>query len=68
MVRDARGGAPLSFTVYYASDIHGSDRLWRKFVNAGRFYGADVLIMGGDITGKAVVPMIRHNGGVRVPS
>jgi Icc-related predicted phosphoesterase len=67
VVRDAGGGAALSFTVYYASDIHGSDRLWRKFVNAGTFYGADVLVMGGDITGKAVVPMIRHDGGVRVP-
>lgn len=57
----------MSFTVYYASDIHGSDRLWRKFINAGKFYGADVLVMGGDVTGKAVVPMIRHNGGLRVP-
>ena len=44
----------MSLTLYYASDIHGSDRLWRKFVNAGRFYGADVLVMGGDLAGKAV--------------
>ncbi|MGB9184160.1 MAG: hypothetical protein WCB67_08835 [Solirubrobacteraceae bacterium] len=57
----------MSFTVYYASDIHGSDRLWRKFVNAGKFYDADVLVMGGDITGKAVVPLIQANGGLRVP-
>jgi Icc-related predicted phosphoesterase len=57
----------VSFTVYYASDIHGSDRLWRKFINAGKFYGADVLVMGGDITGKAVVPIIRSNGHLRVP-
>jgi Icc-related predicted phosphoesterase len=56
----------LSFTVYYASDIHGSDRLWRKFVNAGKFYDADVLVMGGDITGKAVVPIVRSSGGLRV--
>ncbi|MGI8714681.1 MAG: metallophosphoesterase family protein [Solirubrobacteraceae bacterium] len=57
----------MSFTVYYASDIHGSDRLWRKFVNAGRFYSADVLVMGGDITGKAVVPIIRSGDGLRAP-
>lgn len=57
----------MSFTVYYASDIHGSDRLWRKFINAGRFYEADVLVMGGDITGKAVVPLIRSDAGVRAP-
>lgn len=53
----------MSLTLYYASDIHGSDRLWRKFVNAGTFYGADVLVMGGDVTGKAVVPIVGRNGG-----
>ncbi len=53
----------MSLTLFYASDIHGSDVLWRKFVNAGRFYGADVLVMGGDIAGKAVVPVVRRNGG-----
>ncbi len=53
----------MSLTLFYASDIHGSDVLWRKFVNAGRFYGADVLVMGGDITGKAVVPIVRRDGG-----
>lgn len=57
----------MSFTVYYASDIHGSDRLWRKFVNAGRFYDADVLVMGGDITGKAVVPILRTPDGLCAP-
>lgn len=57
----------MSFTVYYASDIHGSDRLWRKFINAGKFYQADVLVMGGDITGKAVVPIIKDSSGLRVP-
>lgn len=53
----------MSVTVYYASDIHGSDRLWRKFVNAGAFYGADVIVMGGDLAGKAVLPIVRRNGG-----
>jgi uncharacterized protein len=53
----------MSLTLFYASDIHGSDVLWRKFVNAGRFYEADVLVMGGDITGKAVVPVVAHDGG-----
>jgi Icc-related predicted phosphoesterase len=53
----------MSFQLYYASDIHGSDLLWRKFVNAGRFYEVDVLVMGGDITGKAVVPIVKGAGG-----
>lgn len=48
--------------IYYASDIHGSERLWRKFLNAPRIYDVSVLIMGGDITGKAIVPIVRRNG------
>jgi Icc-related predicted phosphoesterase len=50
------------FTIYYASDIHGSELLWRKFLNAGPFYGAKVVIMGGDLTGKGIVPLIDVDG------
>jgi Icc-related predicted phosphoesterase len=49
--------------VFFATDIHGSDVCWRKFLNAGAFHKADVLIMGGDMTGKAMVPIVRQNGG-----
>jgi uncharacterized protein len=45
--------------LYYASDIHGSDLLWRKFLGAAKFYAADALVMGGDLCGKAVVPVQR---------
>jgi len=48
--------------LFFATDIHGSDICWSKFLNAGKFYGVDVLILGGDMTGKAVVPFI-HQGG-----
>ena len=48
--------------LFFATDIHGSDICWSKFLNAGKFYEADVLILGGDMTGKAVVPAI-HQGG-----
>ena len=48
--------------LFFATDIHGSDICWSKFLNAGKFYDADVLILGGDMTGKAVVPLI-HQGG-----
>lgn len=51
----------MSFKSFYASDIHGSDMLWRKFINAAAFYGVEVLIMGGDIAGKAVIPIVRRN-------
>jgi Icc-related predicted phosphoesterase len=48
--------------VFFATDIHGSDVCWRKFLNAGSFHRADVLIMGGDMTGKAMVPIVGSNG------
>jgi uncharacterized protein len=44
--------------LYYASDVHGSEQCWRKFLGAGRFYGVQALVMGGDLTGKAIVPII----------
>jgi Icc-related predicted phosphoesterase len=34
-----------------------------KFINAAKFYQANVLILGGDITGKALVPIVRKSGG-----
>ena len=46
------------FKVFYVTDIHGSEICWRKFLNAGTFYQADVVIVGGDITGKAMVPRL----------
>jgi len=49
--------------IYFATDLHGSERTFRKFINAGKFYGADVLIMGGDILGKLAVPIIREGNG-----
>ena len=49
--------------LFFATDIHGSDRCFRKFLNAGKFYEADVLLMGGDITGKMLVPLVEIGGG-----
>ncbi len=53
----------MTRNLYYASDIHGSDVCWRKFLNAAKFYGADLLVMGGDVSGKAVVPVVAAPGG-----
>jgi uncharacterized protein len=50
---------PKELRLFYASDIHGSERCFSKFLNAGKFYRAQVLIMGGDITGKVIVPLVR---------
>ena len=48
--------------VFFVSDIHGSETCFRKLVNAGKFYGADLLIMGGDLAGKELVPIVARNG------
>ena len=48
--------------VFFATDLHGSEVCWKKFLNAAKFYGVDVLICGGDMTGKAIVPIVSENG------
>jgi len=48
--------------VFFATDIHGSEICWRKFLNAAAFYKADLVILGGDVTGKVMVPITAHNG------
>jgi uncharacterized protein len=45
--------------LFFATDIHGSETCWRKFLNSGRHYEADVIVLGGDMTGKALVPVIQ---------
>jgi Icc-related predicted phosphoesterase len=52
--------------IFFATDLHGSEMCWRKFLNAAKFYDADVLICGGDMTGKAIVPIVEENGGYTV--
>ena len=49
--------------LFFATDVHGSEICWKKFINAGKFYDAQVLILGGDMTGKAIVPIIAQGGG-----
>ena len=44
-------------TIFYVADIHGSDVCFRKWLNAAAFYGADVLVIGGDLTGKVLLPI-----------
>ena len=58
--------AASTLDLYYASDVHGSEQCWRKFLGAGRFYGVQALIMGGDLTGKAIVPITVDGPSFRV--
>jgi Icc-related predicted phosphoesterase len=55
--------AKKSTHLFFATDVHGSERTFRKFINAGKFYKADVLVMGGDIIGKMAIPIIREGNG-----
>lgn len=49
--------------LFYAGDVHGSRVCWKKFINAAAHYPADVLVMGGDLTGKGLVPIVRKGDG-----
>lgn len=54
-----------SVRLYVVSDIHASEKAWRKMLNAARtrFYKADAVLYAGDLTGKAMVPVVRHDDG-----
>ena len=49
--------------LFFATDLHASERTYRKFLNAGKFYDVNVLVMGGDITGKLLIPIIKEKNG-----
>jgi Icc-related predicted phosphoesterase len=51
---------PKPFRLYICSDIHASERAWRKLLNATRsnVYKADAVLIAGDLTGKALVPIV----------
>ena len=49
--------------LYFATDLHGSDKCFRKFVNAGEAYSADALVLGGDVAGKAIQGITRGPNG-----
>ena len=48
--------------IFFATDIHGSERCFRKFIAAANTYDADALVLGGDIAGKGLVPIRADNG------
>ena len=52
--------------IFFTSDVHGSEVCFMKFLNSAKFYQADVLILGGDITGKMIVPIVHQPDGTAV--
>jgi len=56
------GRKKYDFTkLFFATDVHGSDRTFRKFVNAGAMYKVDAMVLGGDVTGKLLIPIIQDD-------
>ena len=49
--------------IYFCSDVHASRKCWKKFLASAKFYNADMIIVGGDITGKFIVPIVQQPGG-----
>jgi uncharacterized protein len=50
--------------IFFTTDIHGSERCWRKVVNAGAFYNVDEVILGGDIVGNGVQVIVQERPNV----
>lgn len=44
--------------LFFATDVHGSEICWKKFISSAKFYEVDTIILGGDMTGKAIIPII----------
>jgi Icc-related predicted phosphoesterase len=53
----------MNTRIFYTGDVHGSERCFRKFLNAAAFYDVSVIILGGDITGKVMTPVIEYKPG-----
>jgi Icc-related predicted phosphoesterase len=49
--------------LYFATDVHGSETCFRKFLNGAAVYGPDVMVLGGDIAGKAIQAIDAVGGG-----
>jgi Icc-related predicted phosphoesterase len=56
-------GVLSAVRVFFATDVHGSETCWRKFLRCHEFYDADVVVLGGDMTGKSLVPIVGNGAG-----
>jgi len=61
--RKKKNGGGEKLTIFFATDLHGSAVCFKKFINGAKFYGANALVMGGDLTGKAVIPITEQPDG-----
>ncbi len=61
-MRGRKAARQRALRIFFATDVHGSDRCFRKFLAAAKVYEANVLLLGGDIAGKGLVPIQARNG------
>src|SRR3989337_1344797 len=47
--------------ILFATDMHGSEGVWRKFLNASAMLKVHATICGGDLTGKMIVPVVEQS-------
>ena len=60
-----RGPKEPVVTIFYVTDLHGSQVAYRKFLNAAQAYGVKALICGGDVAGKQMYPIVPDASGVK---
>ena len=46
--------------IFFTTDVHGSTVVFKKFINSAKFYEAQVIILGGDMVGKMIVPIVEQ--------
>jgi uncharacterized protein len=50
-------------SIFFVADLHGSEPVLNKVINSAKFYGVDTIVIGGDITGKLLIPIVDVGGG-----
>jgi hypothetical protein len=61
--RDPGNGSGEETRLFFATDLHGSEICFRKLLSTPRVYSAETIIMGGDCTGKMLIPIVATAGG-----
>jgi Icc-related predicted phosphoesterase len=49
--------------IFFAVDVHGATSVWKKWIKVLDLYQIDVLMLCGDLTGKALVPIVQQGDG-----
>jgi Icc-related predicted phosphoesterase len=56
-------GGKKNTRIFYTTDVHGSTVVFKKFINSAKFYEAQIIVLGGDLVGKMIVPLVEQAGG-----